>query len=366
MKIISVRLRPLSLALSTPFVTARRTATQLTSTVVEISTDTGHVGYGEAPNSYAVTGDTPASVEQVVSTYLTPLLRGRQVADLSANMELIHTAVVGNTAAKAAVDVALYDLWGQLHQAPLYQLLGGYRHQLVTDMTLSIGSPEQMVSAAKQQVAAGFTSLKIKTGKGGLMDLAVLQAIGDTVGPAIELRIDANQGWTPKEAVRIIRTLEAGGYNLGFVEQPVHADDLAGLKFVTDNTLTTIMADEAAFSPAQTARILQAEAADAINIKLAKAGGIHQAIQICHVAQSFGKPCMIGSMLESDLGATAAAHFGASQANVKWVDLDTVYFMADRALTGGVSYTGQDMRMGQGSGLGITILAGGTLSKSYG
>jgi len=355
-KIATITVQPLTLDLATPFVTARRTATQLTSAVVVITTDTGHTGYGEAPNSYAVTGDTPASVEQVVTAYIAPLLTGRSVGDLSANIELLHTAVVGNTAAKAAVDMALYDLWGQLHGAPLYQLLGGYRHQLVTDMTLSIGTPEQMVTDAKKHVANGFTSLKVKTGKGGLADLVTLQAIGDAVGHTTELRIDANQGWTPKEAVRIIQSLEAGGYNLAFVEQPVHADDLSGLKFVTDNTLTTIMADESAFSPAQTARILQQEIADAINIKLAKAGGIYRAIQICHLAQSFGKPCMIGSMLESDLGATAAAHFGASQPNVKWVDLDTVYFMAGKAVAGGVSYGGSEISFGTRAGLGVTGL----------
>lgn len=353
MKIIDISVEPSTLDLAKPFVTARRTATILKMNMVKITTDTGHIGMGEATESPMVTGDTIESVKHAIIRYISKDLIGRNISDLQVNMEIIDKAIVGNTGAKSAVDMAIYDLWGQFYKAPLYKLLGGYKDKLKTDMTVSIGKKDQMILDAKEYVAKGFDTLKIKTGKGGLSDFQVISDIAHAVGSQVSLCIDANQGWTPKEAIRIIKGLEYEGLNIQFVEQPVHASDYTGMAFVTKNTSIPIAADESVFSIQDCTEILQQEAADIINIKLMKCGGIHNAIKILNIAESFGKSCIVGSMLESNLGATAAAHFAASQKNVKYVDLDTVYFIADKAVQGGAIYNCKDISFSIGAGLGI-------------
>lgn len=362
MKIVTISVDQINLPLAKPFVTSRRKAASLSSAVVKITTDTGHVGYGEAPSNHSVTGDTKEAAEAAVLNYISQNLIGREISDLESNMEILNSSMQCNVSAKAATDIALYDLWGQLYNAPLYKLLGGYKSTLKTDMTISVGT--KMVEDAIKQKDLGFDTLKIKVGTGGLKDFDTIMDISKAVGDNISLRIDANQGWTAKEAVRIIKKLEHSGANIEFVEQPVNARDFSGMAFVTKNTMTDIAADESVFSPKDVVDILKMEAADIINIKLIKSGGIHNAIKICNIAESFGKPCMVGSMLESDLGAVAAAHFAASQKNVKYVDLDTPFFVSGRATQGGIIYNGKNISFSKGAGLGIEKLAA-NIEKPY-
>ena len=170
-----------------------------------------------------------------------------------------------------------------------------------------------MVEDSLDAVKQGFDILKVKVGKEGEKDVERIAAIRAAVGPDVQLRVDANQGWEAKEAVRIIRAMEDRGLCLDLVEQPVPAMDTDGLEHVTRNVETPILADEAVFSPRDAENIIRRRAADLINIKLMKTGGIWNALQICRMAEENGVECMLGCMLESRLSVAAAAHLAAGQ-----------------------------------------------------
>ncbi|MCY8144630.1 enolase C-terminal domain-like protein, partial [Bacillus haynesii] len=166
-------------------------------------------------------------------------------------------------------------------------------------------------------------------------DLERIREIRQQAGPAVRIRVDANQGWTAKEAVKAIRKMEDEGLSIELVEQPVHRYDLEGLKQVTDAVDTPIMADESVFTPRDAFHVLKTRSADLINIKLMKSGGIRQALQINAMAEACGVECMAGSMIETRLGITAAAHFAASQKNVTKFDFDAPLMLKEDIVEGG-------------------------------
>src|SRR3990170_6812513 len=165
MKITDIRFGMLRVPLKTPFKTALRTVDKVEDIVVAIHTDTGHVGYGEAPATAVITGDTHGSIVEAIRKYIAPRLIGMEIANLNRITQLIQTALEKNTSAKAAVEIAVYDLFGQLYNAPLYKMLGGGDPAVTTDITISVDYIDKMVSDSVAAVDRGFESLKIKVGK---------------------------------------------------------------------------------------------------------------------------------------------------------------------------------------------------------
>ena len=204
---------------------------------------------------------------------------------------------------------------------------------------------------AKEQ---GFNALKLKVGIDSDMDIKRVIAVRKAVGNQIKLRLDANQGWNPKEAVRVIRTLEDKGLTIELVEQPVKAADFVGMKYVTSNVSTPIVVDESMFGPTDALRILQMRAADILNIKLMKCGGIYNALKINAIAESYGVECMMGSMIESKISLTAATHLAAAKKNITRVDLDAAILLAEDPVIGGFRKEIPLFYPGDAPGLGIT------------
>ena len=223
MKITEIRLAMLRVPLRTPFKTALRTVEVVEDIVVSVHTDTGHIGYGEAPPTAVITGDTHGSIVAAIRQHIAPCLIGADIADLNRNTRLVQTALEKNSSAKAAVEIALYDLFGQLYEAPLYRMLGGGDPVLTTDITISVDGIDKMVADSMDALRRGFDALKVKVGKDIDVDIQRVQAIYAAVDGRARLRLDANQGWTPKQAVFAIRTLEDAGVRLELVEQPVQA-----------------------------------------------------------------------------------------------------------------------------------------------
>ncbi|CAG7618782.1 L-Ala-D/L-Glu epimerase [Paenibacillus solanacearum] len=354
MKIQNVDVIRQSVPLKKPFITSLRTVHRADSIIVRIVTDDGRVGWGEAPPTLVITGDSLESIEAAITQVFAPLLTGKNVLAYEPLLQSVHQAMVGCSSAKAAVDMAIYDLVSQHCGLPLYQFLGGSKDTLETDYTVSVNAPEEMGDDAVRYVEAGFNVLKIKVGKGRIEDdIKRIQEVRRRVGDDIKIRVDANQGWQAKEAVRAIRRLEDLGLDLELVEQPVKAHDLEGLKYVTDSVETVIMVDEGVFSPAQAFEVLRRRAADMINIKLMKAGGIYKAQVINQLAEEFGVECMVGCMIESRVAATAAAHLAASKRNITRVDLDAPLMLREDPVIGGVQYEGRFMTFPKAPGLGI-------------
>lgn len=352
--------------LKVPFKTAIRNVTEVHDLVISIETDTGLVGYGEAPATAAITGDILGSMRAALEL-IAPRLLGKRLQDFNALLRTLHQGVVQHHSLKAALEIALYDLRSQALGVPLYQLLGGGDPQLKTDITISVNERDVMVKDAQRAVAEGFDCLKIKVGGHTWQDdVDSVLAIERAVGQHVALRLDANQGWTPKHAVLVIQTIEKAGVALELVEQPVPADDLVGLKFVTDHTLTPILADEAVFSARQALQVLATGGADVINIKLMKTGGISQAIEVANLARMHHKTCMLGCMLEAAISVTAAAHFAVAFDDVvSYIDLDGPQLCATSAVEGGMCMNGPWITLPDAPGLGITAVHGLTNVKVF-
>lgn len=358
MKIAEVKIGKVRIPLKKPFKTALRKVYAAEDIVVKIITDEGVIGFGSAAPTAVITGDTQGAIVAAIRDCIAPKIIGMEADRLEALMAALDGAAVHNTSAKAAVDMALYDLFGKIHGLPVYKLFGAYRREVTTDLTISVNSPEEMTQDALEAIAAGYSELKIKVGTDADLDIRRVKAVRQAVGPAVKIRLDANQGWKPKEAVRTIRRMEDLGLAIELVEQPVAAQDIEGLKFVTDHVDTDILADEAVFGPADAFRILAMRAADLINIKLMKAGGLHSALKICHLAETMGVECMMGCMLESKIGITAAASFAAAKKNITRADLDAALLLAEDPVLGGVTFDQNRILLPEAPGFGIEDVKG--------
>lgn len=354
MKIVQIETFRAAVPLHTPFKTALRTVHTAEAVVVNIICDNGINGWGEAPPTLVITGDSLESIESAVLHVLKPALVGKSLLNHESIFQEMHKLLVGNSSAKAAVDMAIYDCLAQYSRLPLYQYLGGYRNKLETDYTVSVNSPSEMAEDALLYSMRGFDVLKIKVGKDEIeTDIKRIQAIRQVIGDSVKIRLDANQGWEAKAAVRAIRKMEDLNLTIELVEQPVPAHDIEGLKKVTDNVETPIMADESVFTPQQAFQVLKTKSADLINIKLMKAGGIYQAQKINNLAEVCGVECMVGSMIETRLGITAAAHFAASKKNITRFDFDAPLMLSTDIIAGGIQYNGKTITFPDSPGLGV-------------
>ena len=359
MKIRDIRFGMLRVPLKTPFKTALRTVEQVEDVVVMVHTDTGHVGYGSAPATAVITGDTHGSIMEAVRHYIAPRLVGLEIANLNRITHLIQGAMEKNTSAKAAVEIAVHDLWGQLYGAPLYKLLGGGDPVITTDITISVDYIDKMVADSLAAVDRGFESLKIKVGKDIGLDIERTKAIHAAVEGRALLRLDANQGWTAKQAVFAMQHLEEAGVVLELLEQPVKARDLDGLKYVTDRVHTPVMADESVFGPTEVIDLIKMRAADIINIKLMKTGGISNAVRVADIAALYGVQCMIGCMLESAISVAAAVHLAVAKADaITKVDLDGPSLSRFNPVQGGVVFNESEITITDAPGLGIVRIDG--------
>lgn len=353
MKITNVRLGRISIPLRTPFKTALRSVDSVEDVIVEIHTDSGAVGYGEAPPTGAITGDTTGAIIGAIRDHIAKTILGRDVAELEPLLQAVQKSIVGNSSAKAAVDMALWDLYGQLYGIPVYKLLGAARKEIATDITISVNDPDIMVQDALIAVAQGYDCLKMKVGVNPELDVARLCAVRSAVGKDVVIRIDANQAWQPKEAVRLLNQMQEQGLDIELVEQPVKAHDLEGLKYVTQRSYVPVLADEAVFSPEDAMTILKMGAADLLNIKLMKCGGIYNALKIASAAEVYGVECMIGCMLEAKISVNAAVHLACARNIITKIDLDGPVLCKEDPILGGAVFDEKRITVSDVPGLGI-------------
>lgn len=358
MKITEVRLGTISVPLRVPFKTALRSVSSVEDVIVEIHTDTGAVGYGEAPPTGVITGDTTGAIIGAIQDHIAKTIIGRDVDDFEDVIQSVQKCILKNTSAKAAVDMALWDLYGQLYKIPVYKMLGGARKHIITDITISVNSPEEMARDAVDAINRGYDCLKVKVGADPTLDVARLSAVREAVGNDVCIRIDANQAWQPKEAVRILNQMQEKGLAIEFVEQPVKAHDLEGLKYVTDRSYVPVLADESVFSPEDALKIMQMRAADLVNIKLMKCGGLYNALKIVSAAEVYGVECMIGCMLEAKISVNAAVELACAKKIITKIDLDGPVLCSEDPIIGGAVFEEQRITVSDAPGLGIQGVEG--------
>ncbi|PZG15503.1 dipeptide epimerase, partial [Spongiactinospora gelatinilytica] len=298
-------------------------------------------GWGEAATSWRVTGESPRSVAAAVLGPIADAVTGLAVDDPGAWGRAIETSVVGNAAARSAVDCALWDLAARATDLPLAEFIGGRAAPVRTDMTLSVGTPRDLLERAREH--PGFGTLKVKVG-GGEHDVEGVESLRRELGPAIVLRVDANQAWTAGQAVEAIRRWEDSGVGLDFVEQPVPAADVEGLAAVRAAVTTPVLADESVWNRRDLRQVIRDGAADAINVKLAKSGGITEARRMIALAAEAGLGVMVGCMMESHVGIAASAALAATFTPIGAQDLDAGLWLTRSPVSGGVEYHGDLVR----------------------
>ena len=304
MKITGIKVRQVEVPLVEPFRISLGVITHSRSVIVSVETDEGLVGYGEGAPAILITGESLSGTSDVIREMERDLI-GVDPMDLEKVYWTMDHAAAHSGCAKNAIDMACYDLLGKKAGMPVYKLLGGYRNYIETDMTVGIDTPEVMAAKARQY------------------------------GDDIKIRVDANQAWTAKEAVRLIKRLNE--YNLELVEQPVAYHDIAGLEYVTKHSDVPIMSDESCFNSKDALRLVERRAIDYLNIKLMKCGGIREALKINAICEAAGIEVMLGCMVEeSNLGITAAASLGAATRNITRADLDATFNMTERPFKGGI------------------------------
>lgn len=351
MKITGVKIKTMEIPLLEPFrISSGASSISLTS-IIELETDQGLTGYGEGVASRYVTGENLEGMVNAINVLVRSII-GLNPLDLEQIYWTMEGLMVRNSGAKAAVDIAIHDLVGKILQQPIYKLLGGYQDYFLTDLSLGISDPETMAQKSKKAVEQGFDTIKIKVGTTFKEDISRVKTIREAVGPDIVLRVDANQAWSPKEAVKIIDKIAE--FDLEFVEQPVPAWDIDGLAYVTERSPVPIMADEAVLNARDAFRVIKEHGADLINIKLMKCGGIREAIKINTIAEASGVKCMLGCMIsETNVSVTAAASLGAALKNIMTGDLDSIFALKELPVKGGVSTQGKKLMLPQAPGLGL-------------
>lgn len=354
MKIVKATIYKVRFPLHEPFIISYATYPDMPSIILELETDTGVIGFGEAVADEHVTGEYFSSCYEVLKEVLLPQVLGESPFDIERIHHKMDNAIAKNPAAKAAIDIACYDLVGKVLGTPVYNLLGGQAHKMLTyPRVLSIEAPEVMAEKAVQAKEAGYGSLKLKVGLDSpQMDVDRIKAVRSAVGPDMPIRVDVNQGWkTPGIAVAAMRQLE--DENLAWVEQPIRMGDIRGLAEVRSKTAVPVMADESMQSMENLLEIIRYDAADVINIKLMKCGGIFHAVQIAKAAEAAGIACQIGSMVESSIGSAAGYHAAMSRRNIESTELTGPLLFKEEI--GNLAYAFPEVLLSDQPGLGVLI-----------
>ena len=357
MRIVSVTAQPWTLPLVAPFVIATRIATEARNVRIRIETDGEGRGEGAAAPVGYVTGESVESVMDAIRA-IGPKFEGMDTERLGPLLALANILLAEAPAARAGLEMALYDLWARHWHLPLWQHFGGAAGRLTTDMTIPLVSPEEAAFLAADAWQEGFRALKIKVGdaQGPAADLARIEAITQAV-PGVRLRIDANQAFAPDEAVAFADALTDTGAVIELLEQPVPKEDVAGLKYVRECVSLPVFADESARSVAEVVHLLREDAVDGVNVKLMKSG-ITGALQIIALCRAAGKKLMLGCMLETSLGIAAAAQIAGGTGAFDFLDLDSHRLLRPvPGLSGGFRCAGEEIRVGEAAdaGWGVTL-----------
>ena len=336
-----------------PFVIATEVSTVAQNTFIRIHTENGITGMGECSAFPMLVGETQATCFEVAKDFAR-IIKGKDALDINGRMHDLHNYLAFNTTIKSAFDMALFDIAAKSRNQPLYQYLGGKIKPIQTDLTIGIGTPEKMRETAIQFVKQGVRIIKIKLGKKGSEDVERVKGIREAVGDSIGLRIDANQGWDYDTAVSTLNALAP--YNIEFCEQPIHHHFDYLLPLLRKESPIPVMADESVFNHYDAIRLIESESCDFINIKLAKSGGILEAIRIADTAAEYGIPCMLGGMLESRLALTAKVHLAMSHENIIFYDLDTCLLgQLEDPVTGGAVYDNYFLHVPEEAGIAADI-----------
>ena len=342
------------LPLLEPWETAQRRATSSPTVIVELTA--GSVtGHGEATPVRYVTGEDTSTVVKDIAV-AAEALKDARLSEYRLSAMRLAEALPNGRSARAGIEMAILDAHCKALGIPLYAYLGGCPIPMETDVTIPMVSPDRARERAAEMSARGFTQFKVKVGKNEEEDLARIMAIVEGA-PGCSFILDANQGFTPPQAVGFIKSLVERGLRIRLLEQPVDAADLAGMRYVTDHAGVPVFADESAQTPSDVLDVVRSGAASGVNVKIMKAGMVG-AIDIVSICRAAGLELMFGCMLESKLAQSAAVHIACGTNAFSVFDLDSDLILAHQPVTGGAERHGAMLKALDRPGLGCEVVKG--------
>ncbi len=334
-KIKKVTIEPINIALDEPFKISIGTKYNIENVLITLLLENGIEGYGEAAPMEPINGENQATVLAALNS-CSDFLTGKDVSDYRKISDYLKSVFWAQVTARCAVEMALLDAYTKCLNLPLYKFLGGADDKLETDYTIDIVPPSEARINAVKLSGKGYRVIKTKVGKNLLDDIDRIIAINEGA-PGIGITLDANQAFSPCEALHFLEELEKKNIRPILFEQPVIKHDLAGMKFVRDNTSVPIAADESVFTSQDALNIVRMGCADVINVKIMKSG-IIEALDIATIARCANIKLMIGCMLESKLALGCSVHIAAGTGYFSYIDLDPHINPNDEPFTGGPSF----------------------------
>ena len=344
------------MALREPYSIAYETVERAENVFLALVTDRGLVGYGCAAPDPEVTGEDTATTLARVGDVLEPCALGEDPLRPAVILEQLEQGLPQAPSLRAAVDMALYDLLGKVAGVPVWKLLGGFRTRMPTSITVGILPLGATVRTARARAEEGFVALKLKGGRDLDDDVERVLAVRKAIGRGIALRFDANQGYTATEALDFVERTRSA--ELELLEQPTRRGEPAKLARVVAGAHIPVMADESLLTLGDAFRLARLDAADMVNIKLMKVGGLTRATLVNGVARAAGLEAMVGCMDESALAIAAGLAFALARPNVGYADLDGHLDLDDDPFDGAVRLEAGVLSPLDGPGFGLDQLIG--------
>lgn len=320
MKITNIEYFRIDMPLAIPYTIAYETISETTNIILKLTTDKGLTGWGCAAPDLEVTGETPEDVIRNIDTIVINLLKDKSPFQIAWFVDQLRTLCPNASSTMAMVDIALHDLMARKAKLPLYQLLGGYRTEIATSITIGILPVKETLEQARYYLDKGFTILKLKGGVHLDEDIEKIMKLREHHGRDFLLRFDANQGYTPEESISFIN--KTAGADIEILEQPTKLTKEEQLGEVTRNVDIPVMADESIKTLKDAFRLSRHDLIDMVNIKIMKVGGILESQHINSVSKAAGMEVMVGCLDECALGISAGLHFALSRRNIEYADLD--------------------------------------------
>lgn len=287
--------------------------------LVRLGTDAGIEGAGEATVMPRWSGETVWGAEALVQRVLAPLVIGCDPHDVAEIDRRMDAACAHNWFAKSAIEMACWDIQGKAAGKPVYALLGGAKRPLTFRCRFSMGAydPERARRVTAERVAAGFTTIKVKVGKNVAEDVERVRVVRETIGPDLEIVIDANCGYDAETAIESVRQMAP--YRVALFEQPTPDGDYEGIARVRRaiSPEVEVMADDMCFNLAHARELVRNQGCDCISVYPGKNGGIRKTIEIVDFAAEHGIACSIGSNLELDIATAAMGHVVVARQNMQ-------------------------------------------------
>ena len=355
MKITDIQAIPVRIPLKKAFTIAVGTLTHTNHVLVRMTDEDGRVGWGETTTFHSVYGYDQHMLAHVLQEYLIPAVMGIDPHDLALMHKRMDEAIPKNLMAKTGIDLAAHDLIAQAAGAPLVDMIGGRRMDRVPQIGLvGISPPEEAALSAAAQVEEGFRTIKIKVGGDAQADLNRIKAVREAVGDEIGIRVDGNCGYNRDTALRTF--VRAEEYGLEWIEQPLPGWDLEGMAALARRLDTPIAVDESMYTLQDAQQCIALGAADVVNIKVPKCGGIFRSQKIAAACEAAGVPCFLGGCIETTPGTAAALHFYAATDNmVSAAEIFGSMFYEDDLTTAPFTVESGSIALPNEPGLGVSI-----------